>query len=376
MSKLVANSTTPATGAVSHRAAGLFDFAAEDAAARFRRFPPTRYQGSKRKTALAILAALDRLEFSTVLDAFGGSAAVTYAFKCAGKAVTYNDHLAFNHQIGRALIENNSDRLSDEEIDAVGKRHPDREYGSIVRDTFSGIYFTDQENEWLDVARANIAAIDDPNCRAIAWFALCQSAMAKRPYNLFHRSNLYMRTAEVTRSFGNKASWDRPFDAHFRKFAMQANRAVIDGEIACRAMRSDALDIEDSFNLVYIDPPYVSARGVGVDYRDFYHFLEGLLEYDDWPGMIDRSSKHRRLERIKDAWASADTIGEMFHRLFDQFRDTQLAVSYRDDGIPAVEEISDMLRAAGKKVEVIDIGRNQYALSTRRRSREVLLIAT
>jgi len=115
---------------------------------------------------------------------------------------------------------------------------------------------------------------------------------------------------------------------------------------------------------------------VGVDYRDFYHFLEGLLDYDDWPGMIDRSSKHRRLERINDPWACADTIGEMFRRLFERFHDTQLAVSYRDDGIPAVVEISEMLRATGKKVEVIDIGRNQYALSTRKQSREVLLIAT
>lgn len=376
MSKLIANSTAHARDAASHPIAGLFDYAAEDTANRFRRFPPTRYQGSKRKTALAILAALDRLDFSTVLDAFGGSAAVAYAFKCAGKAVTYNDHLAFNREIGRALIENSGHRLSDQEIDAVDKRHPHRRYGSVAYDTFSGIYFTDDENQWLDVARANIAAMDDPHRRAIAWFALCQSAMAKRPYNLFHRSNLYMRTAEVTRSFGNKASWDRPFNAHFRKFAMQANRAVIDCGVACCATRSDALDIEASFDLVYIDPPYVSARGVGVDYRDFYHFLEGLLDYDDWPGMIDHSSKHRRLQRISDPWASADTIHGMFRRLFDRFRHTQLAVSYRDDGIPSIDEIAGMLSAAGKTVQVIDIGRSQYALSTRRRSREVLLIAT
>ena len=62
--------------------------------------------------------------------------------------------------------------------------------------------------------------------------------------------------------------------------------------------------------------------------------------------------------------------------LFERFRDARLAVSYRDDGIPSVPEISEMLRALNKTVEVIDIGRNQYALSTRKQSREVLLIAT
>ena len=120
----------------------------------------------------------------------------------------------------------------------------------------------------------------------------------------------------------------------------------------------------------------MSARGVGVDYRDFYHFLEGLLDYDDWLRMIDHCSKHRRLVRVNDPWSCADTIHQMFRRLFERFRDGRLAVSYRDDGIPTVAKISEMLTAAGKTVEVIDIGRNQYALSTRRRSREVLLIAT
>ena len=72
------------------------------------RFPPTRYQGSKRKLATDIVQAVSDLSFSTVLDLFGGTGSVAYAFKQAGKQVTYNDILAFNHQIGLALIENHS----------------------------------------------------------------------------------------------------------------------------------------------------------------------------------------------------------------------------------------------------------------------------
>ncbi len=41
-------------------------------------FPGTRYQGSKRKLAGAILDQLRSLRFTTVLDAFGGTAAVAY----------------------------------------------------------------------------------------------------------------------------------------------------------------------------------------------------------------------------------------------------------------------------------------------------------
>jgi len=35
--------------------------------------------------------------------------------------------------------------------------------------------------------------------------------------------------------------------------------------------------IEGNYDLAYIDPPYISAQGVGVDYLEFYHFLEGLV---------------------------------------------------------------------------------------------------
>lgn len=54
--------------------------------------------------------------------------------------------------------------------------------------------------------------------KAIAYNALFQSCLAKRPYNLFHRKNLEMRTRDVVRGFGNKATWDRPFSEHFRTF--------------------------------------------------------------------------------------------------------------------------------------------------------------
>ena len=36
--------------------------------------------------------------------------------------------------------------------------------------------------------------------QALAYFALFQSCIIKRPYNLFHRKNLYVRTKEMKRS--------------------------------------------------------------------------------------------------------------------------------------------------------------------------------
>ncbi len=342
----------------------------------FERFPRTRYQGSKRKLAAAILEELCDLEFTTALDAFGGTGAVSYALKCAGKQVTYNDILAFNHQIGLALIENDTVYLDEEEIDAIGVRQPHVSYGDLIERTFEGIYFTAEENRWLDMAVGNIRRLECPYKRAVAWFALFQSAMVKRPYNLFHRSNLYMRTAEVERSFGNKASWDRSFAEHFGVFAAEANAAIVDSGGTCRAICRDAFEIEPGYDLVYIDTPYINRSGVGVPYREFYHFLDGMVRYDEWPSMIDFKSKHRRLIRRKDPWTNPAACHDMFRRLFDRFRDSILVVSYRRDGIPSIDELAGMLGDVKQDVRVLDGPRYQYALSTNHQSREVLLIGS
>jgi len=338
------------------------------------RFPRTRYQGSKRKLAGATLKCLHDLEYHSVLDAFGGTGAVAYAFKLAGKAVTYNDLLAFNHQIGTALVENHRVTLDVESARRIGRRDDGVAYPSFVENTFEGVYFTHEENRWLDTAATNIGRIEGRYERAMAWFALCQAAMAKRPYNLFHRRNLYMRMSDVKRSFGNKATWDRSFDAHVLAAVVEANAAVVDTAQPCRAVCSDALEVEGQFDLVYVDTPYIGRGGVGVDYRDFYHFLEGLLHYDQWADMIDRSSKHLRLRREANPWCDAARCGEQFRRLFDRFRGSVLVVSYRSDGTPSIDELTRWLRDVKAKVRVIDATAYQYVLSKNRSSREVLLI--
>ena len=339
-------------------------------------FPRTRYQGSKRKLSGAILDALSGLEFATVLDAFGGTGSVAHAFKLAGKYVTYNDILEFNHQIGVALIENDTVRLTDRDIAAIGRPKVGVDYDDFIERTFEGVYFTTDENRWLDVAVANVRAMSDKYKRALAWFALFQAALAKRPYNLFHRCNLYMRTADVPRSFGNKASWDRAFPEHFETFATEGNAALIDGCGTCSATCADALDVRGEYDLVYIDPPYINGSGTGVDYRQFYHFLEGMLRYDDWEEMIDHSSKHRRLKRMACPWSNPRTNVGMFQHLFRRFADSVLVVSYRSDGTPTIAELAAMLRSVKRCVRVESSAKYQYALSTKRSTEEMLLIAT
>jgi len=339
------------------------------------KFPGTRYQGSKAKLADWIWEQVKSLDFHTCLDAFGGTGAVAYRFKQENKRVTYNDILRFNYYFGVALIENNAVQLTTDEVEWILARHYDIDYPNFIERTFHDIYFTDEENAWLDQTMSNINHIADPYKFALAFFALAQAAIIKRPYNLFHRKNLYVRLADVERSFGNKTSWDRSFAAWFCDFVAEANQAVFDNGQANKALNDDALAIPGPYDLVYIDTPYVSIQGEGVDYRDFYHFLEGLTMYDVWKTYIDYRSKHRRLRRSTNVWTDKKRIYGAFDQLFRYYRDSILVVSYRSDGIPSPEDILALLQKYKRDVRVERFGQYKYVLSTNHRSEEILFIA-
>ncbi len=337
-------------------------------------FPSTRYQGSKAKLVDWIWEQIADLDFATCLDAFGGTGVIAYRLKQEGKAVTYNDLLRFNYYFGLALIENAGVRLSSADLDWLLQRHPDMVYPRFVQDTFPNIYFTDEENAWIDQTITNIRGLSDPYKFALAFFALCQACIVKRPFNLFHRKNLYIRFAAVERSFGNKASWDKPFEEWFCAFVEEANTAVFDNGQVNRALNCDAVEVPGEYDLVYLDPPYISARGVAVDYRDFYHFLEGLTMYDEWGQHIDRRSKHRRLKPQPSEWTDKQRIYTAFDRLFCRYRKSILVVSYRSDGIPSEPELVSLLEQYKRYVRAEHYGQYKYVLSTNSESKEILLI--
>lgn len=337
-------------------------------------FPTTRYQGSKRGIIEWIWANVQALRFHCVLDVFGGTGAFSYRCKQAGKQVIYNDYLRFNWNIGVALIENSREVLQDNEIELLQQVLPNVGYPGLIESTFSGIYFTEDENIWLDTVAFNIDhVLKNDYKRALARFALFQACIAKRPYNLFHRANLYMRMADVKRGFGNKATWDTPFAVHFRNFAHEANRAVFDNGQPNVALQLDALATPTTADLVYLDPPYVNARGIGVDYREFYHFLEGLADYSNWSEKIDYQSKHRRLIPEKSSWSSPKTIGASLDRLIARHQDSIIVMSYRDDGVPTKDELLCLL--AKYKTEIREFALPQKYVLSHQKNHELLLIA-
>lgn len=340
--------------------------------------PSTRYQGSKQKIVKWIWENIRNLKFKTFLDAFSGTGTVGYYAKLHKKEVTVNDILNLNLIIGQSIIENPKERLSQKDVNFILGEHSNIEYPSFIQDTFKDIYYTDEENHWLDVVITNINQIKNKYKRAIALNALFQSCIVKRPFNLFHRKNLYVRFASVKRSFGNKKTWDTPFPEHFKKFVREINNCVFDNGNNNKAINFDAFDLPNpnDYDLVYIDTPYFSAHSmVGVDYRDFYHFLEGLVNYYDWKNMIDWKSKHLRLRKVPCVWTNKNEIHNAFDNLFKKFQKSILVVSYRAGGIPNREEMVELLKKYKANV-VVKSKKHKYVLSNNNGSSELLFIAT
>lgn len=341
----------------------------------FRKFPTTRYQGSKRKLLPWLYSNIKKLKFNSVIDIFGGTASVSILFKKMGKTTTFNDYLKFNYYAGKALIENRGITLDDADIKFLLKRHSTITYDSYVQNTFSGMYYTDEENAWIDMFLCNWKNLDNiyspkvaPYKKAIAFTAFSQSALKKRPFNLFHRANLCMRLNEVQRTFGNKTSWEGTFDIYFKYFIKEINVSIFDNKKDNKALNMRASDLIDNerYDLIYIDPPYIrkEASGADVNYLKFYHFLEGACDFENWKDRIDYNTKNYCIkDEFNNEWIYPNKNKIAFDNLFQRFRKSKFVISYKEPGIPSKRELIHLIRKYKKKVISAPAIKYDYALN-------------
>jgi adenine-specific DNA methylase len=342
-----------------------------------KKIPKTRYQGSKYKLKDWIYEELKEIKFDVGLDAFSGTGTVSYIMKALNKKVYTNDKMKFNTIIAKALIENNKETISDKELEFVLKEHKYICYDNFIERTFKDIYYTKKENKELDIIIQNIMTIDNEYKQAILYWILFQACISKRPYNLFHRKNLYVRTADVKRSFGNKKTWDKPFKEHFKKFQIEINNAIFNNDKGNKAFNSDffELDIPQDVDLIYFDTPYIPQKGSITKYNDFYHFLEGIVNYYNWKNKIDYNSKNKKFKSIYNIWEDKKEIIKAFETMIKKSQKIKnIVISYRKDGIPTIEEIKDILTKYKYKIKIKEID-YKYVFSKQKETKEILIIA-
>lgn len=343
---------------------------------RIAQFPSTRYYGSKRKLLGWMYGHLGPLRFDTVLDAFGGTGSVSLLFQAMNKRVTYHDGFRFNEDVARSVL-SAKPALTKPVVEATLAAVKPR--SGVVSQHFSDIFFKAEENAWLDGFMATLDAEQKaPEARALLRYLVYQACLKKRPFNLFHRANLNLRTNDgIERSFGNAVTWERSFDHHALQAYDELARAPAEGRQPVAILPAgDASDIKPGYDLVYIDPPYINCedRYNRDDYWRRYHFLEGLARYDQWSGLIDLASDIRLSSPLPwfAAWGRKGTFKDRLFAFIDSHRTSIVVLSYVSDAVPSEGELLSHFESRFAQVSVHSAA-HHHALS-KTQKRELLLI--
>jgi DNA adenine methylase len=314
-------------------------------------FPSSRYMGSKHSILSFLYQHLAKLEFQTVLDAFSGSSAVSYLLKAMNKTVTSNDFMTFSYHTANACVSNSTTRLSDECVQKLIL--PNSQADDFIEKTFDGLYFTREENQFLDHVTANIRDLLNSYEQSLAFAALSRACLRRRPRGLF--------TYTGVRYLDGRRDLQLSLEEHFKEAVQVFNRAVFNTGYQCIALNQDVYDISNGFDLVYFDPPYVSSLSDN-DYTRRYHFVEGLTRH--WDGLdILHSTSTKKFKRYPSLFDSKKTVFSAFERLFEIHANSTIAVSYSSNGIPSQEELKALMLRFKKKVVVHEVN-HRYSFGT------------
>lgn len=308
----------------------------------FERFPGTRYMGSKNKIIFDLWHYLQEIEFDSFLDVFAGSNVVSYFMKSKEKKVVTNDFMAISYFTSKAIIENNSTRIAQEDLMFL-LENPSNE--SFISETYKDLYFTDEENQFLDQVRANIELLENEYKRALAISALTRACMKKRPRGIF--------TFIGHRYDDGRKDIRKSLKDHFIDNIRDFNNAVFDNETTCEANNELSQKLDKTADLVYLDPPYYSPKSDN-DYVRRYHFVEGLAKR--WEGLeIQEHTITKKFKSYQSPFSKRNTAFDAFHSLIEKHKDSVIAISYSSNSIPTKEELTNILKEYKNDVIVHEI---------------------
>jgi DNA adenine methylase len=308
----------------------------------FSYFPGTRYMGSKNKIIYDIWNILKDYEFNSFFDAFAGSNVVGYFMKSKGKEVITNDFMTISYITAKAIIENSNVRLGSNEVDFLLSNKNKENY---ISSTFKDLYFSDQDNQFLDKIRFNIFLLDNEYCHAIALSSLIRACMKKRPRGIF--------TFVGHRYDDGRMDIRKSIEEHFVDNVTVFNNAVFDNETRCKAYNSLTQKLTIDADMVYFDPPYFTPNSDN-DYVRRYHFIEGLAK--NWEGLeIQEHTKTKKFKSYKSPFSKKEEAYTAFENLIKQYNNSIIAISYSSNSFPTKEEMMEILGKYKNTVVVHEI---------------------
>jgi len=259
----------------------------------FEALPP--YFGGKRRLAPLILREISQVydwkdwNHLGLCDPFLGGGAISLYAKAQGFRVTCGDVAERCALIGRAVIENNSVRLTDADLDrlfveAPAEAHEQRDETLPLFSTFRS-----DKAAFLNNAFTIANAVEEPTKRALLRLLLLKYIFWLRPHSKFSSPGAFDRPFAEGRLDDIKDTYKHAIAANaapplhgLRRMQTYINHAVMQGAQPCRALKADAAETiraTQDAEVLYLDPPYSGTLSYEKEYRMLDRILgDGDLE--------------------------------------------------------------------------------------------------
>ena len=275
----------------------------------YKKFPPSRYMGSKNKIIKELYNVFKDLKFNSVLDLFSGSGSVSYLLKSMNKKVISNDFLSFSSNVSKSIIENSKYKLNKKDIKNL--LTTPKKYDRFVQKKFKDIFFSDSENNFIDIVRHNIKKINNPQKKALAFAALTKACQKKQSRGIF--------TFKGKRYDDGRADLKKSFEQQFLEAITIFNEAIFSNNYVRR-----------------------------------YHFIEGLVR--DWQGVeIQEKSIVKKFKKYPSMFDTKMGSYKAIESLIKKYSKQIIVLSYSSNSLPTLDEIKKIAKDNSRKIKAIEI---------------------
>ncbi len=237
------------------------------------------YIGGKRKLAKKILSYAEGEVF---IDTFAGACSVSLLAKHEGYGVISNDISERSYISQCALIENSTEKISEEDIARLFLPTPN---SGFIEKTFVPKHFSRDVARFLDNAFAAADSIENAHKRALLRHALIQYILSIRSFSRFGmtgdseaidsgKAEELLEVSSSSRAGKILQAMSHPFPL-LCDIAEDINYAIVNTGKQCEANRKDVFEFLQNVegDTVYFDPPYSGS----VSYESTYEVLDSVL---------------------------------------------------------------------------------------------------
>lgn len=271
------------------------------------------YLGGKRRICPEIFAEIARIHPSriwdklTLMDAFMGGGAISLYAKAQGFKVLANDLAWRCFLVGKAIVENNSRKLTDQDLGLLlAERNG---HDRFVEQHYVPQTFNLEVAQFLDQALANVREADlEKTHEALLYAALIRYILmvriAGQMTNLAWSTNMSRGNFDAITQGQLKSGYAKTYfelpSVKMRRIQRYINSAIFIGK--AQIFQQDALTWmpQHQADIIYLDPPYFGSTS----YEANYHHLDCILA-----GKMLPRYQHSPFNRPETAWSS---LIEMF----------------------------------------------------------------